>query len=375
MAWVTSSDGQGHGRHWQALDLKKVRKAVVGTAFAQTEPYALTELNNRDERLRLMINTTGTFHPKVILGTKGKLCRAIVGSANLTTAAFTKNTELSMLMKGDSNEQVFKDIQNFIQDQFDQGKKLDKDWLDNEYTPIWKKAKRTQSHVPRSPLEAISLVDLNMSWDQYVAVIFDQQGRITKGGHTIRIDDTGNSYKVELDNARDVFDKMPNFAEINGQGHESKRNLMLGFGTLSGGQLGNMNANREGKKIIRKTPGKIGKSLDRLPLKDPVSLTLANKLLGELTELPGIKIATASRLFALKRPDLFVSVNTGCMATLAPLLGVKKITTVKQYIKLLEALWNTEWHKAKRPQRNRPKRELWLWNHRAALLDAAIFDV
>lgn len=134
-AWASS--GQGQGRHWKAMHLDKVRRAVIGTAFAQTEPRALELLNVKPDRLRLVINSEGTFHPKVVMGRKGDRARAIVGSANFTTAAYTTNTELSMLIDGFARDTEFRAIQAFIDKQWALGTTLSADWLDGLLPVPW----------------------------------------------------------------------------------------------------------------------------------------------------------------------------------------------------------------------------------------------
>lgn len=365
VAWATSSAGKG--RHWQALDLGKVRRAVVGTAFAQTEPAALVALNQKVDCLRLMINTTGTFHPKVILARKGRLRRAIVGSANLTTAAYTSNTELSMLLVGDSSDPVFKKLDSFIEENWTSGDKLRDDWL-FKYTAVWEQAKRHRVIVPGAPLEATSLTELDIPWDQYVAIIKGQETRMTTTGFRISVSGPAQSYLEELRRAREAFRRQPHFAKMS----KDELDLMMGYGKLSSGLLGCMKVAREAKLAIRNTLEHIGSILDRLPLEGAVSLAQATELLAELTKVKGIKLAVATRFFALKRPDLFVSVNNGSREKLAELQEGRPVKTLKQYIKLLSALWDTEWHQAPRPTK---KADAALWDCRVALLDAAVYAV
>ena len=96
-AWASSSGGEAD--HWLALPIARVRKAVIGVHFAQTEPAVLYELREVGA-LRIFPDTAGLFHPKIIIGTKAGRARCIVGSANFTTAAFTGNVELSLALSG-----------------------------------------------------------------------------------------------------------------------------------------------------------------------------------------------------------------------------------------------------------------------------------
>lgn len=91
-AWATARDGSAS--HWQSIALDKVEQAVIGDEFAQTEPWVLRELLAAG-KLRVG-RCQGTFHPKLYIGYRGSRARAIVGSANLTAAAFSTNVELSV---------------------------------------------------------------------------------------------------------------------------------------------------------------------------------------------------------------------------------------------------------------------------------------
>jgi len=364
VAWATSSNGQG--RHWKELDLGKVRRAVIGTAFAQTEPAALEELGKKPDRLRLMINSDGTFHPKVILGRIGdKLC-AIVGSANFTTAAYTSNTELSVLLEGTIHDPGLQAIDAYIEEQWKRGTELTDEWL-AEYVLTWQAARRQRIVVPMARLEVGSVTDLEMPWSTYVEVLRKQEGRKLANGSRISVTGTSPSYAEELRLVNAAFRREPRFEKLT----KDERNLLMGVGRSSSGFLGSMKPAGYARGIVNQSPELVGQVLDRLPLEGTVTLSDAADLLDELTQLKGVKIGVATRFFAVKRPDLFVSVNNGSNPQLAKLLGGREITNIKQYIALLRDVWATEWHRSKRPA---DAREAGLWECRAALLDAALYE-
>lgn len=364
VAWATSSNGQG--QHWKALDLGKVRRAVVGTAFAQSEPAALEELANKPDRLRLMINSEGTFHPKVIFGRYEDQVCAIVGSANFTTAAYTGNTELSVLLEGTDHDPELAAIESYIEEQWQKGTELTNEWL-AEYVLTWKATKSRRIVVPRARLEVGSLTDLEMPWSTYVELIQKQEGRKLANGTPIRVTGASPSYMEELRLAHALFRREPRFENLT----KDERNLLMGIGSASSGFLGSMKPAGYARGLVGSEPEKIGKTLDRLPLTRPVTLTEAADLLNELTQLKGVKIGVATRFFAVKRPDLFVSVNNGSNPQLAKLMGGREVTSVKQYIALLSVAWTTEWHRSPRPT---DAQEAGLWERRAALLDAALYE-
>ena len=364
VAWATSAKGQG--RHWKELDLSKVRRAVVGTAFAQTEPATLVELGKEPDRLRLMINSDGTFHPKVILGRQGDKRFAIVGSANFTTAAYTNNTELSVLLEGTVHDAGLQALETYIDEQWNHGTELTDEWL-AEYTLTWDAARRKRSVVPQAKLEVGSMTDLEMPWETYVEILRKQEGRKLANGSRISVTGPSPSYSEELRLAQVAFRREPKFENLT----KDERNLLMGIGRSSSGFLGSMRPAGYARGIVGQTPEQVGLVLDRLPLQGPVTLAEATILLNELTQLKGIKIGVATRFFAVKRPDLFVSVNNGSNPQLAKILGGREVTTVKQYIALLRDVWATEWHQSDKPA---DKDEALLWQLRAALLDSALYE-
>lgn len=365
MSFAWASSGRGQGRHWKAMRLDKVGRAVIGTAFAQTEPRALEVLDEKPDRLRLMINSEGTFHPKVVVGRKGDRARAIVGSANFTTAAYTTNTELSVFLDGLAKDNELRSLQAFIDEQWTLGTPLSTDWLD-EYRRVWEAARRKKIVVPGAKLEISSISSLSMSWEGYVSLINAQQNRPLADGNKVRVFGSHPSYFHEIDEAAKIFRQEPTFADIS----KADRQFLMGMGRSSG-FIGTMRAAGYAKEIVNESPEKVGAALDLVPLEGPLARGLVEEVLNKLTQLKGVKVGVASRLLAVKRPDVFVSVNNGSKPQLARLIGGKRIDTVKQYLALLDHIWSTEWYAASEPEE---EHGVSIWRRRAALLDSALYE-
>ena len=58
-AWASSAGGAAP--HWKTLPLARVRRAVIGIHFAQTEPHVLRALHEL-KVLRVVADTGGVFH-------------------------------------------------------------------------------------------------------------------------------------------------------------------------------------------------------------------------------------------------------------------------------------------------------------------------
>lgn len=362
-AWATSSGGKAS--HWRAMDLNKVERAVIGTQFAQTEPFALRELNRRADRLRVAISASGTFHPKVVLGFRGDKFRAIVGSANLTEAAFSTNVELNLFLAGIAGEAQVIELSRFIDEAWKDAAKIDDAWLD-DYTKAWNRRPRPPL-IPFAKLDVASFDSLDMSWDTYFQMICNQEGRPLSSGYKIKVFGSYPSYNEELDRAEKAFRDFRHFSDM----PIEQRKLAIGTGQQSSGLLGTMRAAGFAKQVVGNEPGRIGKYLDALPIQGDVDLDFATNLVGGMTKIHGVSIGVASRLMAVKRPDLFVSVNKGSQRGLGRLLGRGLISTPEHYRSLLDVVWSSDWYRS--PQPENPREKI-VWQRRAALLDSALYE-
>lgn len=187
-AWASSSAGTA--KHWRALDLRKVRHAVIGTQFAQTEPWVLRKLDEVPGRLKIVISSEGTFHPKMAIGRKGKKVRVIMGSSNLTAAGFSSNIELNALIDGDVSDPEVAKLLAFQQRAWDGGEKLEANWL-AQYDLAWARRPRGAGLVPQAALQLQSFDSIDLDWSRYVSLILSQENR--RAGPTYRVSLFGDS--------------------------------------------------------------------------------------------------------------------------------------------------------------------------------------
>jgi len=365
-AWAASSAGQA--KHWRSLKLGKIQRAVIGTQFAQTEPWALRKLDEKPGRLRVAITSTGTFHPKLLLGRKGNAVRAVMGSANFTSAAFSQNVELNIEMKGEAHHPEIKRLLAFMDDVWNDASEPKEDWM-ARYEEAWKKRLISTVVVPGAKLDVIGPTSLQMSWDGYFDLIQQQENRPLSQGGQISVLGPGGTYEAELDRISHAFSSGLEFAKL----PDDQRKLIAGIGPLSNGFLGTMRAAGWAKEIINDEPEKVGEYLDQLPLSGEINIDQATLVVEGLTSLHGVNIGVASRLLAAKRPDVFVSVNGGSSGELGRLLGRdrKTVWNAKRYLELLGVIWATQWYRSPEPAEDRQRR---VWRRRAAMLDAALYE-
>jgi hypothetical protein len=364
-AYVWVATDRGEAAHWKALPLEKIAHAVVGTQFAQTEPWALRELD-KTGGLKVIIDSVGTFHPKVTIGFKGQRVRAVVGSANLTTAAFSKNAELGVVLDGGPADKAIADIIQFVQHSWERGTPLDYDWLER-YAVAWKRRPRPTGIVPWTSAQAASIEDLDISWDDYYRLIESQEGRKLQSGYRLSIFNVKESYLKEIEACRAAFRDDGGFSII----PPDSRKLIAGLRPHSSGLLGSMKGAGIAKSIVSDQADVIASVLDQIPLTGVITAEQARLAVESLTATKGIALGVATRLLAVKRPDVFLSVNGGSRPKIADLCSRGAPTNARSYVDLLSRIWKTPWWNSPMPTNPKQRR---VWSARVALLDSALYE-
>lgn len=355
-AWATASEG--NSPHWKLLAPQKISRAVIGVEFAQTEPWVLRILNVGG-RLRVGRSPAGTFHPKLYIGLKGGNVRALVGSANLTIAAFSRNVELGVMLEGIAGDNPIAEILEAFEQHWASGMAVDADWLET-YTNIWHDRPIAPA-LPAIKYDISSLRHLQMNWDAYYAYVMAQEKRL----EILRIDGD-RSYMWELDKAAEAFADNARLADI----PLPSRMVLMGLPSASTGLIGNLSAAAGAKQYMRDTPEVIGRQLDRIPLNGLITIDLARSVVTELMSIKHVKLSVATRLLTVKRPDVFVSVNRGSNPQLAQILNCQELSSAEDYLRLLGELWELEWYRCKRPTDLHQAR---VWDRRMALLDSILY--
>lgn len=126
-AYAWASSGEGNAVHWRAVPLDRIRRAVIGCAFAQTEPYILYQLHA--QRILRVADSEGVFHPKLLVATKGAEARILVGSSNFTVGGFTRNTEVNVVLSGAVDHPTIAKLLAFVDEQWIRAIEPDGPWL------------------------------------------------------------------------------------------------------------------------------------------------------------------------------------------------------------------------------------------------------
>ncbi len=122
----------------------------------------------------------------------------------------------------------------------------------------------------------------------------------------------------------------------------------------------------------------LSKAIDLIPLNGPVSqkqFLRYRDILMKAFPNGGCQIGVASRLLAMKRPDLFLCIDGPNRDNVAADFGTTNARLRKDFefywAEVIERIHETEWWCEPRPVNTRERR---IWDGRAALLDAVYYD-
>jgi hypothetical protein len=95
-------------------------------------------------------------------------------------------------------------------------------------------------------------------------------------------------------------------------------------------------------------------------------------VLNGLLGIDGVGLGVGSRILAVKRPDLFVTLNAANKTLVRKLFGAAPFS-VRRYLAWHEQIWAFPWWSAPEPRVGRDEKRV--WRARVALLDALLYDV
>jgi HKD family nuclease len=369
-AWA-SSDG-GNAAHWKLLSTVKVKRAVIGIQFASTEPMILRRFARLGgDVLRVVEDVNGVFHPKCIAGIRDDEAAALFGSSNFTNGGFAGNTELNVYVRGPKDEAPLCDLLGFIEEHWGHPRSCspDEEWFGRYEDAYKKRARPTPLLRPRRrvsrPVSEAS--DLDVGWSAFVELISGQERRALANGYQIHVfDHPEGSYLEMIEHCQQTFarydslDLMP----------LDERSYVAGFAPESG-YFGSTRAAGNFKHIINKSPQVLSAALDRVHLSGTVSEQTVRTFLESACKIPGVALATATRLLVVKRPDLFFSPNSANRERLQAVFGIAP-TREPGYLDLLGRIWQMPWFTAREPDDRTERR---IWKARVALIDAILYDV
>jgi HKD family nuclease len=356
------------------LNKGKLRCVVVGTHMYQTDPDVLRRLMLIPQA-KYMPPNGRLFHPKIYLFHTGERVSALVGSHNLTAGAFDgSNVEVSVLIEGIASASSLEELIRYVRKAWDGAKVVDEGFLfayEKQYEA--NKAKRealNTFHRLKMPRPgATKPSPMGIAWTEFE--------RKVRGDKHQKVEDR---IRV-LERAARIFRDKSSFATM----ERGERRAIAGtyggkeetIDHLSWGWFGWMFGQGDFKNLVNESPGGLSAALDKIPLEGNVQehdynafVKLFMKAFQEKSHKGGI--ATASRLLAMKRPDIFVGVNDANKRKLCDAFGVPHSTlgVGNYWEQIIVPIQLSPWWRHERPSGTGGR----IWDNRAALLDCIYYE-
>jgi len=351
----------------------KIQKIVVGIHFYQTHPDFIEAFLNH-KKVRFIQQPEGTFHPKLYLFTdKTNKWELIIGSANFTTEAFSRNTEASLLIKHkDSNSaDTYQNAIKLVEQTFSDGKTFNKTDLD-KYRTTWKihrqkiKSLSGQYGSKKGKLKPIHEVPMmSRSWDEFM--------------NEVRNDPThGLDRRLRvIEIAQELFESVNHFNELT----EDQRKFIAGipnklniYGAEDWGYFGSMKGAGIFKKKIKENDRNVSKALDQIPLSGQITKRHYDNFIKYFTQtFTGNYIATATRLLCMKRPDTFVCFDSKNRSALCKDFGIiqSEMDYERYWDDIVERVYDSDWWQNPNPKNDTEEK---VSEARAAFLDSLYYE-
>ena len=357
----------------------KLRRSTIGTHFYQTHPVLIEKLIAHRE-VRFVLQPDGVFHPKLYLFWTGSDWEAIVGSPNFTSGAFERNLEVALLIGADDPgaQETLQSIRSCLQTYWALGRRLLPEDL-AAYREVWRRKQhetkrlagrfgtsRRSGQDSDGGYDILSIDALRISWLEFLARVQTENERR----------DNPNCLHERLYvimTVRGLFERYRSLASM----PTADRQAVAGL--PSGGEqrflwFGNMRGRGVFFSAVNNNNSTLSRALDYIPLNGPVSRFTYDQYFRMFRQvIPGNSIATGTRLLAMKRPDLFVCVDTKNQAGLCRAFGVPISTLdfASYYESIAERIWDSVWWNALEPAGTPAKQ---IWGARAAFLDALFYE-
>jgi HKD family nuclease len=365
VAWASASTDV-----FKNLTQKKqnILNSVIGTHFYQTHPDVLDEFVD-SQSVKFVLQPSGVFHPKVFLFWDDNHWELIIGSANLTVGALGANTELCMLITdGDAQDHLKNEVITIIKNYSKGAHTISRKQAEN-YRNIWmvktpqlkKLAGIYGENVAK--LTPIDSSVMSMSWRQIYELM--RQDKI----HGF------NARCVLLDKIQKEFQRTPHFIDMDLEIRLAVSGLRSSF-VKNSEWFGSMVGAGVFYSAVNNNNIHLSKALDNIPLTGGVTRSNFFDFIQEYCKaFPKGRdgIGTATRLLALKRPDVFVCVDSKNKKLLASNFGIKTsgLNYESYWDEIIERILDSPWWLEPEP---RSENERQAWNGRAAMLDAIFYE-
>ncbi|SDN08788.1 phospholipase D family protein [Siphonobacter aquaeclarae] len=351
---------------------EKIHSLIVGIHFYQTHPDFIQEFLD-DPRVRFIQQPEGTFHPKLYLfSNSDQEWELLLGSTNFTKEAFSRNIEASLLIcnEDDVSNKIHSDTLDLISSTYNEGVSFDAKML-NDYKVIWqthqRKIESLSGRYGNSGNKSIAIHNvpvITKSWNDFISEIKKEPNDgFEKRLSVIRI-------------AQQLFKTRFHFREMTADERKfiaGLRNKLNIEGAGNWDYFGNMSASGYFSGKISQNDELISRALDEIPPSGQVTKAHYENFKKLFCEsLAGEKLASATRLLSMKRPDMFICLNSKNQSALCDDFGIKKfgMSYERYWNDIIERILDSNWWQNPDPK---TEEEQTVSNARMAFLDSLYY--
>lgn len=157
-------------------DFKGSGTIITSDYLTFNQPQAFSELLNLKKQLGfdVRLHTSGAFHAKGYIFKQLHSMTAMIGSANLTSAALSQNHEWNLKVSAASDSDFVKQISRLLNEQVTSSRPLDQEWID-QYKYVYENTPKRDSTetIEKDPQTSPAFITPNkMQADALIALDF-----------------------------------------------------------------------------------------------------------------------------------------------------------------------------------------------------------
>ncbi len=342
----------------------KIEKMIVGLNFTRTTPRFIKSFMS-NKKVRFLELDSHTFHPKFYFFYNSPSdWSLIIGSSNFTKGGFGLNMEACVLINSeDKQNDFYKQCTDYINNVWEQSSRLR--YADfSKYKAKFEKQKKEHLYDKyKFPLTKYGAIIDTLSWKEYVK-------RVMKDKDSVEV-----RCQI-LKKAHELFNKYSSFKDFPDNERKCVAGIqreLPGMEDVDWGFFGTCSSNGKFTKAIIDNHTKLVKAIDVIPLEGEVTAEQYKKYCSIWKKEFKEPVALASRLLAMKRPDLFVCINSRNRKLLCNEFAISQspLSMDSYWNEIVSRIQTSAWYKDSSPKSIYEKE---LRSYMAAMLDSIYYQ-
>lgn len=357
--------------------LGKRSNIVVGLAFSQTDPDLVEAMVGVRGCRVVKRFPNGTFHPKVYAFRTGDTVAAIVGSANFTRGGLGKNREAAVLLTGKASDQALADVLAFVGECAHEGEPVTQELAD-----WYRLSCKIAARLPKPPRDPLQKTDgaafkgltsscVTMTWADYISAV--RSSRVHELDERLLLLKTIQTWLASADSFKDLSTVRRKAVG----GFLGQTDRMTASDLNQGWEaFGSMKGAGDFMNRVDENDRHLAHAVDAIPQKGDVTRTDYDRFVGLFAKAFKNSsrqggVATATRLLAMKRPDVFLCISKPNLLEASNAMGFARSTlNLNNYWdRVVEVIRASDWYNVDKPKGEEGR----IWEGRAAMLDSIYY--